>query len=476
MKILYYNWIQFDKKNNEGGGVNIYQKNIIEELIKDNNNDIYFLSSGIYYNFLKKKAYIKKSSNIYGKKCKSYKIINSTCVAPAKAMYDDIDTYLNDNEMYELLKEFIIEQGGFDVIHFNNIEGLSAKCLQIKKDFPNIKIIYSLHNYYLFCPQVNLFYNNKCNCEDFHEGENCTKCLKNHISQKNFLMFYKIDTIFEKCGLSNLSKRIKLFFKKIKGKQSKDYLDDTCCMKTTKQSFNRFRKINVDNLNKYVDVIFSVSERVRNIAIKMGVLEDKVITNYIGTKFGENSIDNANLKLNDNYLTIAYMGYFDKIKGFDFLMNTLEKLPNNIAEKINFLCYAKIKTAEDEGKVEQIEKLNTKLHFAKHYNGYTHKELDDILAKINLGIVPVIWEDNLPQVAIEYAAHGVPVLASDLGGAQELSSSKYFVFKNNNAEDFTKKLTDIVNNKILLNDYFKKRKKLTTMKEHIDKLKYYYER
>ena len=28
MKILYYNWIQFDKKNNTGGGVNVYQKNL----------------------------------------------------------------------------------------------------------------------------------------------------------------------------------------------------------------------------------------------------------------------------------------------------------------------------------------------------------------------------------------------------------------------------------------------------------------
>lgn len=34
MKILYYNWTQFDKKNNSGGGVNVYQKNLIQYLIK----------------------------------------------------------------------------------------------------------------------------------------------------------------------------------------------------------------------------------------------------------------------------------------------------------------------------------------------------------------------------------------------------------------------------------------------------------
>jgi hypothetical protein len=34
MRILYYNWIQFDNKQNQGGGVNVYQRNIIDFLIK----------------------------------------------------------------------------------------------------------------------------------------------------------------------------------------------------------------------------------------------------------------------------------------------------------------------------------------------------------------------------------------------------------------------------------------------------------
>ena len=40
MRILYYNWIQFDNEQNQGGGVNIYQRNIIDYLIKNigNNN------------------------------------------------------------------------------------------------------------------------------------------------------------------------------------------------------------------------------------------------------------------------------------------------------------------------------------------------------------------------------------------------------------------------------------------------------
>ena len=52
MKILFYNWIQFDKKNNFGGGVNVYQKNLIEYFISHTDDEIYFLSSGVDYNLI----------------------------------------------------------------------------------------------------------------------------------------------------------------------------------------------------------------------------------------------------------------------------------------------------------------------------------------------------------------------------------------------------------------------------------------
>ena len=124
-----------DNTNNEGGGVNVYQKNLIDYMLKETNNEIYFLSSGTYYDLFNKKTYIKESKNIFGNKCKTYKLINSKCLAPASAMYDDINTYLSDVEDYEALKNFINKCGGFDVIHFNNIEGLSLNCLKIKKIF-----------------------------------------------------------------------------------------------------------------------------------------------------------------------------------------------------------------------------------------------------------------------------------------------------------------------------------------------------
>ena len=96
------------------------------------------------------------------------------------------------------------------------------------------------------------------------------------------------------------------------------------------------------------------------------------------------------------------------------------------------------------------------------------------MKSIDLGIVPVIWEDNLAQVAIEFAAYGVPVLTSNLGGAQELSRCEDFRFEAGNTKDLIAKLEKIVNDSGLPDKYFAEAMKLVTVKEHIDALLDYY--
>ena len=104
------------------------------------------------------------------------------------------------------------------------------------------------------------------------------------------------------------------------------------------------------------------------------------------------------------------------------------------------------------------------------HNGYTHKDLPNILKEVNLGIVPVLWEDNLPQVAIEMVALGVPILCSSFGGASELCNSDLFKFEGANESDFLQKLTNFVNNPEILNEYWNHHPDLTTMKKHINEI------
>ena len=46
MKVLIYNWVQYDDFSRRGGGVTAYLRNLIEKLAKDPQVQCVFLSSG----------------------------------------------------------------------------------------------------------------------------------------------------------------------------------------------------------------------------------------------------------------------------------------------------------------------------------------------------------------------------------------------------------------------------------------------
>lgn len=462
-KILFYNWIQFDEPDNIGGGVNVYQKNLINELSKKDDYEIYFLSSGIYYDLIRKKLRIEKTKNIFSNKCKSFRIVNSPCTAPMSTMYQDLDVFLNDENLYLTFVDFIRKCGEFDIIHFNNIEGLSSKCLEIKKDFPQTMVFFSIHNYLLFTPEANMFYLNK---------DDRTKTVKKKASKKQAIKFYKIDSILRKMNLSKLGAKILKSAKNFLNRDSE--INNEPTQRLNNKDIKRYCDENVKRVNRYVDKVLAVSERTKEIAINYGIKKDIITTEYIGTEVAKK----AQYKLHDipkhDGFTIAYMGYFDRAKGFDFLIDALEKMPEELAKKMNFVCYAKVKKDTDNQYIERITKLNSRFLSARHFNGYTHDQFKEIMSTIDLGIVPVIWEDNLPQVAIEYAAYGVPVLASDLGGAHELSGCEDFVFEAGNAMDFYEKVEKICNDYRICSRYFNKMNRLNTNEMHLKSLESIY--
>lgn len=112
----------------------------------------------------------------------------------------------------------------------------------------------------------------------------------------------------------------------------------------------------------------------------------------------------------------------------------------------------------------------SKFHSVTIKKGYKHSELREMLADVHLGIIPVLWEDNLPQIAIEMVAMGVPVLCSSFGGASELCNSKLFKFDGGNAMELKERILYFLNNREALGEYYKNHCGLVTMKNHWDEL------
>lgn len=465
MKILFYNWVPI-YKNGIGGGVAVYLKNIANFLKEKHSSDleIVFFNSGFYYDKKNNNIRIIKDQSYLG--FDNYSIINSPLIAPHnEAKSGDFQNALKDENLKLVLKDFLIDTGPYDIIHFHSYEGLTPNILSLKKDFPDIKFIHSIHDYGIFCRNVKFWtYDNK-NCVECGINNSCVRCsLVQEISpslvHSSSRSIHHLNKNFYSSKFFNrlnnfIIRKIKKSLKILSGNHI-FYPDDSI--------FKTYRKLLVDNINNHIDKELAVSNRVKEIASNFGINENKLITSYIGTKVAEKVYPPQ--QINPDDFTILYMGYTSVQKGFLLYLSNLENLNNHIAKKINLRFASKF---NDQKLLDRTKKLESKFKSIKIYNGYSHEDLPMITQNVSLGVVPPIWEDNLPQVTMEMIAHGIPVLTGSYGGAHELNTNPLFTF-GKKPFDLKNRIEYFFNNHELLIEYWKTSKPLTKMEDHIKEL------
>lgn len=459
-KILIYNWIPFDNPQGFGGGVNIYCRNLIRAIIQQRPDiTIYFLSSGWSYDLSVDHPYVRPTNNMFGSRCRSFEIVNSPVPAAQDMILNNPEIAIKNSELRRVFLDFLSDYGKFDVIHFNNIEGLSLDCLDLKECEPEIKTVYSMHNYIPVC--VTGFYyqrHNKCNCSPLRTPEDCKKCTD--IGRKNNLS----ETIYNrgKAGATRQTLMPRPEWLKALGLDRMDEIKDG-------QAYSDFCKAAVSRINNF-NVILAVSECVKRIAIENGIDAQKVRVSYIGTEIASFQIRKSIAPIRER-LKIGFLGndYYFEEKGYPFLVETLRSMNESDKQKIDLILTM---TRGDE---TELRKELQGFHSIEIVHGYTHAQLKHLLKDVNLGVVPVLWEDNLPQIAIEMAALGVPVLASNRGGASELCKDDLFRFEGGNQEDFKNHILQFVHDPAKLNLYWEKSTPLVTMHQHIQDLEEIYQ-
>lgn len=456
-KILIYNWVPFDNPQNIGGGVTVYIKNLIKEILTTSPYvQVYVLSSGWAYDATRLNTFFRKIGNCYGNRVCQYEIVNSPVPAEQRFILSNPIVALKNNELKRIFAEFLDTYGPFKAIHFNNLEGISLDVMDLKENYPNTRFIYSLHNYVPMCLTGFYYMRHKhCICNSLHTAEDCIKCSSfNSMPSKSYEIYRR--GVYNQDINEVYTQEIWL------NKFGLNKIDENCDCGYILE----FQKVATEKINKNMDTILAVSKRVKDIAIENGYSTDKLKVSYIGTEVARYQMGKASTNIHENKMQILFLGndYYNEEKGYPFLIKSLKNIPQKYAEKINlvFTVRQNVNTA-----------IKSKLkHFnsIRIINGYTHEDLPEIFKGCNLSIVPVLWEDNLPQIAIESVAYGVPVLASLAGGASELSDSDLFKFNIGNSEDLCNKIIHFLNNPEDLQDYWEKHNGLVTMKQHWEKL------
>lgn len=461
-KILIYNWVPFDNTNGVGGGVTVYCRNLIRTIIKNRPDvDVYFLSSGWAYDISKKECFIRKVSNIFGERCKSFEIVNSPVPAPQDMLFGNPEVAFESQMLKETIKKFIVKYGEFQAIHFNNMEGLSLDVFELKKEFPDTKFIFSLHNYVPICMTGFYFDRNKhINCVPDCTAEDCDKCI-DRSKMRNYA--------------NEMRERGRVNYHGDMDKSAEyewsDYFTfDRLNVKKDASKFIEFKTRATKILNETMDSILAVSKRVFDIAVDNGIQREKLVLSYIGTRVAEFQIGRSNCEIG-KYFKIVYLGsnlnYEEK--GYPFLLKSLAQVDKKYASNVDLVL-----TTTTQGQDDEIREKLKDFHKIEIIHGYNHDDLNRILTDANLGIIPVLWEDNLPQIAIEMVAFGVPVLCSSAGGAAELCKSEKFKFEAGDTKDFLKKLYAILNKDVDLQEFWNNHDGLCTNQKHYEQIEKIY--
>lgn len=474
MRILFYHWVPFYDPRREGGGIAVYMNNLIDYLCKHTDHKISCIFSGYRGNSFRIAPYLAQTHNPYEYAgCKTWEIINAPAVSQLYFNAYNPRLAYEDNPTSDIFVNFVRQVGGFDIIHFHSLEGIPPVLLdKLKKHFPETRLLFSVHDYHPLCPLVRLYRpklpgkSRGGNCEDYGAGFNCLNCVPQlpRSAYRTPIDRYLADPHNKPFpGKLLLKNPFRSMFMKRAWKRV------TACPPQA-ENFVHYREVYAHFLNSCIDCILPVSKRTGQIMVHHGIRPELLITCYIGTAAAEHARNGQSSSPTDGTLSIAFMGYAQaEEKGFPFLMQSLSHLPTKTASKLRLIVAAR--GADKQAIQNSLKHLKEVLI----YDGYTHDQLPCILSGVHLGIIPVLWEDNLPQVAIEMVAHGVPILCSDMGGASELCDCEDFKFKAGDEADLIQKLTNFVEKPELLYQYWEHHRGLTTMQQHVEQLESIYQ-
>lgn len=489
MKILYLAWAPYDDMERRMGGIRVYMHDLVKEVAKQG-HQVVCLSSGYLFSPFTSRTWVEKDRS-QDQEIASYVIVNSGIIAPAMFIENNFTAVFSHEATERAFEQFLDEQGPFDIVHIQSMEGVPYSILGlIKARSPSTRIVYSLHHYHDLCPKVDLYNERRGeNCSDYDQGRNCVGCYwydYNSLRKKYFM-----DYMARKLGvrskvsyarMTSLAKktwqmtsglrRVRRYLREARHRHLKTgndhfFVYDPKLVKSFKTRREQIR----DVLEQYVDLFIPVSERTMEVYRKHGYDVTRFRPEYIGTKAAEHLQEGRPVrsKVNtDKALTLCFMGYPNRLKGFDVFLTALNLLSRQTARGMGILIAGRV----SDHYMRELNRIGKRFHSVEVYNGYTREEQEHFLANADLGIVPPQWEDNLPQVAFEFYCHGVPFICSDLGGAQELirGAEEVFVFQHDRPLELAKKITRIFEDRTLLEQFWEHGTQIQTMREHTQKM------
>lgn len=370
-------------------GTEVYASNLSSELAK--NHEVFVFHR---INNPRKKEFVAEEKTLDGL---TVFTINNTFRKCASFE----ETYKN-NKISEAFGK-ILDRTAPDIVHIQHLLYLSFGIIEeVKKR--KIPIVFTLHDYLLFCPQGQLLRNNIFVCSQGSPTA-CRDCIPHLLSiQKSTLgAYFLMGKIFPD-PLVQLCKKIYLY-----------YTSCTILNNGKAEKLLGLRNEYIKGICAQVDLFLSPSRFLKEKFVDFGIPSEKIIHSPYGFNTGSFQ---AIRKNSSRWIRFAFIGNMMPAKGLHVLIQAFNKTNDDNVE-------LKIYGKESSYKGRFLRYLKTLKKNVQNKNirfmgGFDNSKIAEIFESIDVLVVPSIWQENAPLVIQEAFLAKTPVIASRIGGIPEL--------------------------------------------------------
>jgi len=321
-----------------------------------------------------------------------------------------------------------------DVVHFHHVTCLSTNLVRVAKE-RRLPVVFTLHDFWLICQRGQLVKRDLALCQGPQPHE-CARCLADQLSIRGG--HQKVSQIYQKTKnvIGKELSRMKGFVKRLYLLQAKLFFMSQ--RRAINQIHERTRHIN--EICALVDLFVSPSQFLRAKFMEYGIPPGKILFSKNGHQVSHFS---AFEKRKSDRVRFGYVGTLIPTKGAHVLIEAFNGVRSGEAElKVygRFLPYGGFEDYPD-----LLPRLvrNERIRFLGEYQ---HSQISDIMAEIDVLVVPSIWHENSPLTIHEAFLAKTPVIASNIGGMAELVQDGVngLLFKVGDIADLRKKITMIV--------------------------------
>jgi len=345
-----------------------------------------------------------------------------------------------------------------DIVHIQHLLFLSTTLIREIKQ-RNIPIVYTLHDYWLICPQAQLLKRNMEVCNNRHSLD-CLDCQVYQLSiRRGIKKIYH--TIY------NLTPNLAQLFRKI-------YLSwASPIFLSSENSVNgiKARTAHIKSMCDLVDIFLAPSQFLREKFIASGIAPAKVIFSPYG--FNQDLFKDYKKTDSNGKIRFAYIGTLLPHKGVDVMIKAFNRID---CERAQLNIYGRLYPYTGFEYYPKYLKRLTKNKSIKFMGGFENSKIVDIFSNIDVLIVPSIWPENSPLVIQEAFLTKISVIASNIGGIPELvrDSVNGLLFRANDTDDLYDKVKLIINNPDVIEKLRHNISTIKTIEENADELEKIY--